>query len=666
MAQVPPKILLDIFFKAFKTFYQNHPDKQAADDMLVKMVPFPSGSRNRKDVFYDIFEDVYSQLNINDTETNERYSNIEELFTRRYIEVIKSYIKDEKNFGMDDEYLNLIYRYTYNSDEYTSVAKHFLNLQRELTENNFDEPHERVKKPLAIMFYSRLQNILKQNTVKNDEILELPFDYLMERFGLHANDLMKMLFAEPSALSSIIFPPSPQFEIKSELFEKSMQDYKAVLLGHALSIHSDSIFLLAELGRTMRIAKALDKPVNVFLTGEKFGVLNWIVQDYIELKDEEKGQHPRLNIETNIRECLAFRTKLYSNLGLSYEICDFGNAGSDYFPESTALQLEVVRTAHEYHQLCLLVLKDKTYPRKVNREEAREIIEIFDNFLVEDTEGGISGLSIVKRDLKKHIGIIKMVVDNLRSFSVNTFEYFLLQYYHQFKYHNCLKLAVSREFTFDDLFEKMIDKEGIDYQLGGLYFKDYICNTDDGEKTVFPYYFPSGSLYTGNPTQIADFEHNVILIKDRRDKIKRILNTYKNPFKLAAVMGDLLSFAHYYFIKNDKTKGNHFDEEFMQIAERLSEEFSLSWKYYTHLDETDFRKNVDYFEQLLLSQWSRNIIVPYYFYPFLLSDGINAKSNADKRETLLECYTEIIHLILRELEKSMDFGANIRHWSIQL
>ena len=666
MAQVPPKILIDIFLKAFKTFYQNHPDKQAADDMLVKMVPFPSGSRNRKDIFYEIFEDLYSQLNINEAEADERYNNIEELFTRRYIEVIKAYIKDDHAFGMDDEYLNLIYRYTYNSDEYTGIAKHLLNIQREMPENRFDELPERPKKPLAIMFYSRLQNILKQNTVKNDEIQELPIDYLLERFGLHPHDLMKMLFAEPSALSSIIFPPSPQFEVKSELFEKSMQDYRAVLLGHALSLHSDSVFLLAELGRAMRIAKALDKEVNIFLTGAKFGELNWIIQDYKELQQVEKGQHPRFNIETNIRECLAFRTKLYSKLGLDYEICDFNNAGSEYFPESTALQLDVVRTAHEYHQLCLMVLKEKKYPRKVTREQAREIIEIFDNFLVEDTEGGISGLSIVKRDLKKHIGIIKMVVDNLRSFSVNTFEYFLLQYYHQFKYNDYLKLAVSREFTFDDLFEKMIDKEGIDYQLGGLYFKDYTCNTDDGEKTVFPYYFPSGSLYTGDPTQIADFEQNVILIKDRRDKIKRILHSYKNPFKLAAVMGDLLSFAHYYFMNNEKTKGNHFGEEFIQIAEKLSEEFAQSWKYYTAMSENDFRKNVHYFEQLLLSQWSRNIIVPYYFYPFLFSDGINAKSQTERRETLLECYTEIVNLILRELEKSMDFGANIRHWSIHL
>ncbi len=666
MAQIPPKILLDIFFKAFKVFYQNHPDKEQADDMLMKMMPFPSGSRNRKDVFYEIFEDVYSQLNIADAETDDKYNNIEELFTRRYIEVIKAYVRDEEVFGMDDEYLNLIYRYTYNSDEYISTARHLLNVQREIPENRFDEPHERVKKPLSIMFYSRLQNILKNNTVKNDKIVELPFDHLMERFGLHPDDLMKVLFAEPSALCSIIFPPSQQFESKPNLLQHSLQDYKGVLLGHALSIHSDSVFLLAELGRAMRIAKVLDKPVSIFLTGEKFGSLNWVVQDFIELKQKNPDKYPRLNIETNIRECLAFRTKLYSKLGLDYEICDSSNAGSDYFPESTTLQLEISRTAREYHELCLLILKDKTYPRKVDRDQSREIIEILDSFLVQDMEGGISGLSIVKKDLKKHIGIIKMVVDSLKSFSIKTFEYFLLQYYHQFKYNGYLKLAVSREYTFDELFIKMIEKDGMDYKLGGLYFKDYTCNTEDGEKTVFPYYFPSGSLYTGDPKKIDEYDKDVILIKDRRDKIKRVLESYKNPFKLAAVMGDLLSFAHYYFMHNEKTRGNHFNEEFMPIVEKISEEFALSWEHYTNLTEEEFRYDLVTFERLLLSQWSRNIIIPYHFYPFLLSDGIKAKGNSDKRTQLLECYTEIVNLILRELEKSMDFGANIRHWGIYL
>ena len=104
----------------------------------------------------------------------------------------------------------------------------------------------------------------------------------------------------------------------------------------------------------------------------------------------------------------------------------------------------------------------------------------------------------------------------------------------------------------------------------------------------------------------------------------------------------------------------------MEIAEKLSEEFAQSWKHYTHMSADDFRKNVHYFEQLLLSQWSRNIVVPYYFYPFLFSDGINAKSQIERRDTLIECYTEIVNLILRELEKSMDFGANIRHWSVNL
>jgi len=39
----------------------------------------------------------------------------------------------------------------------------------------------------------------------------------------------------------------------------------------------------------MRIAKALDKEVNIFLTGAKFGELNWIIQDYKELQQVEKG-----------------------------------------------------------------------------------------------------------------------------------------------------------------------------------------------------------------------------------------------------------------------------------------------------------------------------------------------------------------------------------------
>jgi len=50
-------------------------------------------------------------------------------------------------------------------------------------------------------------------------------------------------------------------------------------------------------------------------------------------------------------------------------------------------------------------------------------------------------------------------------------------------------------------------------------------------------------------------------------------------------------------MNNEKTKGNHFDEEFMLIAEKLSEEFAQSWKYYTAMSEDDFRKNVHYFEQ---------------------------------------------------------------------
>lgn len=645
--QYPTKVIYDTFLYAEKAFYLRNLNESNHKGAELRL---PAKNAKGNSEYFEKFA-AHIQESIG-------YAITPELLQRRRREVEDDFIKGEKYFSFEEDIFNKLYEYAFN-EVYSTEKDHY---QRYINKEHRNKPQTQHIDTAKHHFFALIEHKLKPKLANSGKV-ETPDSFFSKEVGIPVSDVKKFLVAVPTTLFSQLTGQALNFKFRNISQLISLTVSESVLLCHALSIHSDSLFLLSDIGRFARFARIFKPDVSpqVFLTGVDFGKLNWVVQKY---KDVVEGKNYEIDIDDTLRSCFEFRKKLYERMQFKVVVCDWLNLDSNkYFEQLNSTTISTRSDGYSNLMKIVMGKYGESLSEKLTASQTKDAIKQINDFIPKMTASGnkenILKFKFVQNDLRKHLNVIKMVVNNFNSYSEETFRYFLLQYYHQFKFDRHLKLAIDRESIFDNTFHELKNTEEDSlanaYELFGLYFKDYECIWNGKEHTVHPYYFPSGTLHQNCKT-LSEAESAVILIKDGLPKIRNVINSYGTKIQLSALMSDVFSFA-YFFFYNKPNSSKSFDREFKIIASSLGTDFIASWEAFTaYPDNFDYLLNQ--FQENLITFYGKETIIPFWYYPYIFT------FNEFKEIELVEVYSSIINLILREMEKELGFGHELNHWSL--
>lgn len=408
----------------------------------------------------------------------------------------------------------------------------------------------------------------------------------------------------------------------------SIKQYKSILLCHTPTPTWDSAALLAELGRSLRIANGLSLPIKMMFAGFTWAEFNWVAQD--------------TSCQKNLHQSVRWRKSLYDHLWASTRRNgDKLEADKDIkiweVSDDSVVKIQFVRElSNEYSRLAKALWGEDHVSGKLSAETV-EILKGSLNIKSVHSNINLYGLTIIRQSIEKHLEVIKNVMCNLKRLDADTFLYFLLQYYNQSYYSDCIKVGVMREKAFDVPFKMLSEASKAQKNHIGqasLYFSDYYFSRNEKREalTVHPYYFPSGSLYTfcNVPT---DAREHCIMLDDRDDlKILKHLELMKE-FDKAKFISDILSYAHWFCLNGGGNFKNRVSE---WMRSHVGKDAELSWKLYA-VDKDRFSKAMDGWGGIIFTPFIRSEILPYHFLPYLWSElGVTAESEVLLIKLILE------------------------------
>lgn len=227
---------------------------------------------------------------------------------------------------------------------------------------------------------------------------------------------------------------------------------KFVLVAHGLSPISDSLLLLADLGRAFRIGRALGLPVRCMLADISWMSSNRSIRQFESLTEAE--------VDTGLRVCLDKRRRLYEGLGVATDLRKIAR-----FDQSGKISGRKLKVIGERYQDLARTLWGDDVSGRLDREHVRRITkplvrsEIVDENLPDAMRvlGQFPGvLNALEVKLKPHLEILRSVSKQFSSFDSEVFTYFFAQYYAQDTYRGqALKVAVESERKFDEPFDEL-------------------------------------------------------------------------------------------------------------------------------------------------------------------------------------------------------------------
>jgi len=202
----------------------------------------------------------------------------------------------------------------------------------------------------------------------------------------------------------------------ANLTETTTNNVKNVLLCHGLSPSEDSLVLLAELGRSMRVGATLDLGVDVMLLDWDWQLLNRSTRQ-IQSLDAEK-------LVCGLKAKQQQRISLYQNLGFKVHLVSLDHAALD----------QIVERLHR--------LVDRLWQVPTNgiltKQEVERICQI-------DSETWSSDVDLIRYVAKQFV-----------SLDADIFKYLIGQFWSQAPLHaQSVKLAAESESKFDEAFQKL-------------------------------------------------------------------------------------------------------------------------------------------------------------------------------------------------------------------
>jgi len=411
-----------------------------------------------------------------------------------------------------------------------------------------------------------------------------------------------------------------------ELWNQSIiehpSQFEGVLTCHALSPMGDTISLISDLGRSLRIASSFNKKLTILYANKDWTRLNWAVKDY--------GEH-------NLIKSEQWRSKLYKSVGAISKESHLDNA-------KNISRKEIESLASSFTELSRAFLGNQFIGHRLASDELTNIKSSYYLKTTKTPEIDLLENNLIKRKLGIEINVIDYVIKNLHRLDENTFIYYFTQRFHQHYYDGYFKIAVRSEKNFDEPFYNMDLSENSDEKgiTTAFYFRDYVLSKDEkGDVFVIPYYFPSGSLYNGK-LDIESYTSSVIMLDDYLDKQKfvKLFNAIPFPHN-ARLLSDFLSFIHFY-IRNPNHTTSKFQSDINKIIDKHSPELKECWNYYLKSPK-DFSLLVNTWSDYLFAKWPQKLALPYYYYPYLVLD------NDTPSESITNLFFELFSKVINEI-----------------
>ena len=577
-----------------------------------------------------------------------------------------------------------------------SFKKHFSTLSEIITgqrSNNpkseytiflyeiFDEVEIRLNKaylmagrPLQTRFFELYKNKYEAIQRNEDKKFQKYQPFFSRRYKLSELDVSPFLTSFPIALMSIINKDNYkdywirdlevyQTNIRNASFSREIgshlqndeiqepsekKERQKVYLGHALSAMSDNICLFYELGRYCRFCEVFDLIPNIYIIDIK-----WAKNNHSVVNLMKEG----FDIDENLFECLSYRRKLYSTLGINCSERGFNNMGME-LDNRKVDEAFIEKLSLDYYEASQKLLENSGISSPLNAKSKEKILAIIEDLENKDwvdmpprikNDEKLKFLQYIffEKASKKFLIVLKAVLKTYGRLDLETFRYTFLQRFIQHGYNDYLKLGVESEERLDKMFNIMDRTEDYksSYSHKAIYFEHYhfAVNAKNEKLDVIPYYFPSGA-HAKEFTDTNEAINNAILIFDfnseeRKNKVRNIINKLELN-QLSIQMSDFFSFINYFF------KGDDFWDWFLNdFVSNFSLELVDSWREYRE----DSKETLKSFINKLDSPFYNREPIPYYFYPYLFS----LETKEIDHSKLRNFYSELIIQILERVEKKM-------------
>ena len=234
---------------------------------------------------------------------------------------------------------------------------------------------------------------------------------------------------------------------------RKFQTHKDILVCHGLSPIGDSILLLADLGRSLRLSWALGFPLRIMLADISWMNSNRSIRQFKTLSEKD--------IDTGLRVCLDKRRRLYEAIRAEcdlHEIAPYDRTGAisrkkliQISDRYTALARAIWgcsgRLEHNNISLISRSLDQAMFRGNSTLPDHITIIGQFPR-----------ALNALENELKPHLEIIRIIAKQFNTLDEDVFTYFFAQYYAQYSYRgNAIKVAPISEVRFDEPFD-LLDK----------------------------------------------------------------------------------------------------------------------------------------------------------------------------------------------------------------
>jgi len=225
-----------------------------------------------------------------------------------------------------------------------------------------------------------------------------------------------------------------------------------VLIAHGLSPVSDSIALLADIGRATRTALCFNLKVEVLLADISWMSSNRSIRRFESLSQED--------IDNGLRICLDKRRRLYDSLEFKpkiKEITPYARKNKIYLNKLVTISNYYKKLASELWgeetigSLDIEVIKRISKPLfklSSNDEALPEHMKVFAQF------PGV--LKKIEEGLEDHLEILRSIAKHFNSFDEEIFTYFFAQYFAQDEFRGkSLKISPISETKFDKPFDEL-------------------------------------------------------------------------------------------------------------------------------------------------------------------------------------------------------------------
>ncbi len=416
------------------------------------------------------------------------------------------------------------------------------------------------------------------------------------------------------------------------------------LLCHGLSAGNDTLLLLADIGRSVRISYALGL--------ENFEIMladvSWIKHN----RSLNRLYSSPRDFVDELRICLDKRKRLYEVLGLHYttfgisdKIINNCYISRKNLAEKMSKWRDLANVIWgedvlDVHSIEIKRAIGTPFEKLKQRKDNQYLTDFFKMLLSVNNDVPKK----MEEMLKSELSALRTISDLFSTFDEDIFMYYFAQYFAQSQYSNYLKIANISENKFDVPFsqknEDFSTLVGSNEDLahrnidGTRNFQLYLPWYHLGGMKLLPYTSTSGDVLKDPDFDYESFSENTILIddyeEDKQEKIKRIISETPVAHR-NRITSDLLSFIRLLF-------KNNLPYELRQFVSLLSED--IANQLCSKEDDAEAEKTI--YSEWLQSIGKDDAVMPFHLIPYFWEEE-------DWSEDKIDAFSRVISELLKTI-----------------